>query len=203
MSAARRARSASRWSPRGAPTSALSLPTEASYQVVNAALAVAACELLLGELDPDAVRAALAATAVPGRLQVVARRPLVLADGAHNPHGMRALAASLAAVARPAPRVGVVAMLRDKAVDEMLAGLAPLIDELVCTQASEARSLTAEELAARARAAGVPAGGARPRSEPDPHRALALARELAGEGGSVLVTGSLYLLSDLADVLAE
>jgi dihydrofolate synthase/folylpolyglutamate synthase len=149
---------------------ALSLPTEASYQVVNAALAVAACELLLGELDPDTVRGALASTAVPGRLQVVAHRPLVLADGAHNPHGMRVLAASLAAVARPAPRVGVVAILRDKAVTEMLAGLAPLIDELVCTQASEERSLTAEEL--------------------------------AGEGGSVLVTGSLYLLSDLADVLA-
>jgi dihydrofolate synthase/folylpolyglutamate synthase len=129
----------------------LSLPTAAAYQVVNAALAVAACELLLGELDHAAVRGALSSTAVPGRLQVVARRPLVLADGAHNPHGLRALAASLATVAPPSPRVGVVAMMRDKAVEEMLACLAPLLDELVCTRASEARSLAAEELAARAR----------------------------------------------------
>lgn len=180
----------------------LALPTAASYQVVNAALAVIACELLLGDLDRDAVRCALAHTAVPGRLQVVARRPLVLADGAHNPHGVRALAASLAAIARPAPRVGVVAMMREKAVDEMLTELGALVDELVCTQASEPRSLSAEELTARARAAGVPTG-ARPRREPDPHRALALARELAGEEGSVLVTGSLYLLADLADVLAR
>jgi hypothetical protein len=45
-------------------------------------------------------------------------------------------------------------------------------------------------------------GGARPLREPDPHRALARATELAGEEGSVLVTGSLYLLADLADELA-
>ncbi len=32
----------------------------------------------------------------------------------------------------------------------------------------------------------------------DPGEALARARELAGEDGAVLVTGSLYLLADLA-----
>ena len=36
----------------------------------------------------------------------------------------------------------------------------------------------------------------------DPHQALALARRLAGAGGSVLIGGSLYLLEDLGDVLA-
>ena len=36
----------------------------------------------------------------------------------------------------------------------------------------------------------------------DPHAALARARELAGEDGSVLVGGSLYLLEDLRDVIA-
>ena len=33
--------------------------------------------------------------------------------------------------------------------------------------------------------------------EPDPHRALALASDLAGPEGAVLATGSIYLVADL------
>ena len=178
----------------------LRLPTLAGYQTVNAALAVAACHLLLDGLDAEALRQALRKVAVPGRLQVVGESPLVLADGAHNPDGARALAASLSAVDRGHPRVAVLAILRDKGVDEMLAVLAPLFDSVVCTACSEARSLAAVELAAAA--ARLCPAGVRVHREPDPRLALALARELAGAEGSVLVTGSLYLLADLASLLA-
>lgn len=179
----------------------LSVPTPALYQVRNAALAVGAVRLLLGGLDEAAARRALSGTAVPGRLQVVGERPLVLADGAHNPDGVRVLAQSLAAVRMPHPTVGVVAIMRDKDYAAVLAGLLPLLDALVCTQASEPRSLTAAELAA----AAVAAPGAGPaqslETATDPHVALARGRELAGDEGSVLVCGSLYLLEDLRDVL--
>jgi dihydrofolate synthase/folylpolyglutamate synthase len=176
----------------------LSVPTPALYQVTNAALAVAAVRLLLGGLDEASARQALAGTAVPGRLQVVARDPLVLADGAHNPDGVRVLARSLAAVHLPRPTVGVLAIMRDKDYPAMVAGFRPLLDTIVCTQASEPRSLTAAELAAAASAAGAPSVEAMT----DPYAALARARELAGRAGSVLVGGSLYLLEDLSDVLA-
>jgi len=177
----------------------LTVPTQAGYQVVNAALAVAGCRLLLGPLDEAAVRGALARAAVPGRLQVAGRDPLLIADGAHNPDGVRALAGALEAIARPSPRVGVAAIMADKAVGEMLDVLAPLLDVLVCTEASETRSLPAVGLAAKAREAGK--GRLRIEIEPDPHRAVAIAQGLAGTAGSVLVTGSLYLLADLADLL--
>ncbi len=74
----------------------------------------------------------------------------------------------------------------------------------MCTQASEPRSLRAGELAAALRAAVARRGHALAdvRVATDPHEALALARELAGADGSVLVGGSLYLLEDLRDVLA-
>ena len=181
----------------------LSVPTPALYQVVNAGLAVAAVRLLLGRLDEAAAREALAATAVPGRLQKVGERPLVLADGAHNPDGVRALVRSLAAVDVPRPTVGVLAIMRDKGYDEMLEHLVPLLDAAVCTQASQPRGLTAEELAAALRAAAARLGQAftAVRAETDPHAAVALARDFAGPGGSVLIGGSLYLLEDLRDVL--
>ena len=198
----------------GAPErwAGLSVPTPALYQVRNAALAVVAVRLLLGRLDVTATRRALATTAVPGRLQKVAERPLVLADGAHNPDGVRVLAQSLAVVDLPHPTIGVLAIMRDKDYAEMLRRFRPLLDGVVCTQASEPRSLTAAELAAafRAAAAGAapapdkPAPPSWPLEEaPDPHAALARARELAGPGGSVLVGGSLYLLEDLHDVIAQ
>ena len=182
----------------------LAVPSPAGYQTVNAGLAVAACRLLLGGLDGGAARRALAATAVPGRLQVAGRAPLLLADGAHNPDGARALAAALETVERPSPRVAVLAIMADKAVDEMLRAIVPLVDEVVCTQASERRSLAAGELAARVGAVFSPAGDAVPvvRVEADPHVAVESARDLAGPAGSVLVAGSLYLLADLADLLA-
>jgi dihydrofolate synthase / folylpolyglutamate synthase len=182
----------------------LSVPTPALYQVVNAGLAVAAVRLLLGRLDGAAALRALAATAVPGRLQKVGERPLVLADGAHNPEGVRVLAQSLAAVDVPRPTVGVLAIMRDKDYDEMLERFLPLLDAVVCTQAGEPRSLTAEELAAALRAVALRLGRAHPdiRVETDPRTAVARARRAAGPGGSVLVGGSLYLLEDLRDVLA-
>jgi dihydrofolate synthase/folylpolyglutamate synthase len=181
----------------------LAVPTPALYQVTNAALAVAAVRLLLGQLDERATRRALAGTAVPGRLQKVAEHPLVLADGAHNPDGVRVLAQSLAAVAVPRPCVGVLAIMGDKDYPVMLERFLPLLDEVVCTQASEPRSLAAEGLAAALRAAAFRLGRAEPpvHVRTDPHAALTRARELAGPGGSVLVGGSLYLLEDLSDLV--
>jgi dihydrofolate synthase/folylpolyglutamate synthase len=116
---------------------------------------------------------------------------------------VRVLAQSLAAVDVPRPTVGVLAIMRDKGYDEMREHLVPLLDAAVCTQASEPRSLTAEELAAALRAAAARLGRAfvTIRAETDPHAAVALARDSAGPGGSVLIGGSLYLLEDLRDVL--
>jgi len=179
----------------------LRLPTPAGYQVANAALATAAADLLLGGLNEELVRTALAAAVVPGRLQLVRREPLVIADGAHNPHGMAALAASLEAVPRPAPRVAVFAMMRDKAVADVLALALPLADHVVCTSAAQPRSLMAHELAgwvrrvARDDTLSVDA-------VQDPRDAYRHAVQVAGAAGSVLVTGSLYLLEDLATTLA-
>ena len=182
----------------------LSVPTPALYQVRNAALALAASRLLLGGLDEAAARRALAGTAVPGRLQVAGERPLVLADGAHNPDGVRVLAQSLAAVRMPRPAVGVLAIMRDKDYRGMLDGFLPLLDHVVCTQATEPRSLTADDLATAVRASARARGGRPPAVDTirDAHAALARAREVAGEAGSVLIGGSLYLLEDLSDVLA-
>jgi dihydrofolate synthase / folylpolyglutamate synthase len=123
---------------------------------------------------------------LPGRLERISDDPLEIWDGAHNLAGLGYLLPRL-----PTARYVVVAsILADKDVDGMLAALSVLGDRLVATSSSNERALSAADLARRA----APFF-AQVEQIQDPAGALAHARA-AGE--PVLVTGSLYLLADLA-----
>ncbi len=153
----------------------------------NLALAVAAAEAQLGRtVDPHAADA----LEIPGRLEHRGEAPLEIWDGAHNLAGIGYLLPRLPD--RQRNFTIVASILADKEADAMLRALTAVGDTLVATRSGNPRALPAEELAALAAPhfASVEA-------VPDPHEALERARRLAGPGGAVLVTGSLYLLSDL------
>ncbi len=165
-----------------------------TFQRRNFALARAAAEAYLGEFDPAAVAQAAAQVRVPGRLQIVDTEPLTLVDGAHNPDGMQALAESLPEiVAGHDGIVAVVSILDDKDAAGMLAALLPVCDQLVLTSSQNPRALpppTLQSLAGQLHGPPSEIVG-------DPHAALRRARELAGAGGVVICTGSIYLVADL------
>jgi dihydrofolate synthase/folylpolyglutamate synthase len=120
---------------------------------------------------------------LPGRLE---RRGSEIRDGAHNPDGARYLVEHL-----PASDYTIVAsILADKDADAMLAVLRRAGSRLVATQSSSTRALPAADLGeiARAHFDHVEAVD-------DPMEAVRRAHEL---GERVLVTGSLYLIGDLA-----
>ena len=156
----------------------------------NGALARRRGRAFLGRaVDPDAARACTC----PGRLERGGEAPLEIWDGAHNLAGVGYL---LARVPR-ADWVVVASILADKDVDGMLAALS--------AARRHARRNGVVEPARAPR-------GASSRRSPRPYFArvevvagagappLARGRELAGADGAVLVTGSLYLLADLASV---
>jgi dihydrofolate synthase/folylpolyglutamate synthase len=176
------------------------LAAHGRYQRENLALALVACERLLGAaFDRRRALEAAAHVVVPGRLQEIGSDPLVLVDGAHNPHGATALVAELAqAVGHRTPLVGVLAILADKDVEGVLAVLAPRLDAAIATQSASPRALPADALAVRMAAHGLVAEVVVP-----PSAALARASELAGPGGAVLVSGSLSLLEELAPMLVQ
>jgi dihydrofolate synthase/folylpolyglutamate synthase len=166
-----------------------------AFQRRNFALAVAAAEAYLGELDPAAVAQAAAVVRVPGRLQVIGEHPLTVLDSAHNPDGMAALAESLRMpfAGRHERLVGVVSILEDKDAAGMLAQLVPICDALVLTSSQNLRALPPPTLQSLARQLdGPPSELVR-----DPRAALRRARELAGSSGMVIATGSIYLVADL------
>ena len=179
--------------------SAVALP---GFQRGNFALACAAAEAFAGPLDGEAVARAAAEVEIPGRLQPVADRPLTILDGAHNPSGMRALAAALPEVlGERRPRVGVVAVLDDKDAGGMLRELAPALDRVVFTRSVNTRSLSPATLASL----WEQLGGGPAETVPDPRAAFARAREIAAPDGGVVATGSIYLIADLVreDVTAR
>jgi dihydrofolate synthase / folylpolyglutamate synthase len=168
-----------------------------AYQRRNFALARAAAEAYLGELDGDAVRAAAAVVRVPGRLQQIDSEPLTLVDGAHNPDGTVALAESLPELVTGDHRVvAVVSILDDKDAAGMLAGLfggeVP-VDALVLTSSQNPRALPPGTLQSLTRQLHGPAS----EIVSEPLAAVARARELAGRDGVVVVTGSIYLIADM------
>lgn len=166
-----------------------------AFQRRNFALAYAAAEAFLGRpLEQEAVRSAAAETLVPGRLEAVDSDPLTLYDGAHNPAGAEALAGAVPEVIGDRrPLVLVLSVLEDKDAAGMLEALLPLADGVVFTRCENPRSLSPATLASLAAKVADVQG----ETVAQPRAAVARARELAGPGGAVLATGSIYLIADL------
>jgi dihydrofolate synthase / folylpolyglutamate synthase len=175
----------------------LGVPLRAAgrFQRRNFAIAAAAAEAFLGHpVERGALERAGAETTIPGRVDVVAKEPLTVYDGAHNPAGARALAESLDDVfGERRPRVGAIGVLEDKDAAGMLRELLPKLDRVVFTRSRNPRSLSPGTLESLAEQLGGPAS----EIVAEPHPALERAQELAGPRGAVLATGSIYLIADL------
>jgi dihydrofolate synthase/folylpolyglutamate synthase len=176
------------------------LPLHGAHQAENAACALAAVEAFFGVgagtggLDADIVRAAFAAVRSPGRLEAVRSAPTILIDAAHNPHGMAASVAAISEAFDFRRLIGVLAVLGDKDVTGMLERLEPVVDELVVTQNSSLRAVSADTLAAQAVAVfGADRVTVEPRLDDAIEAAVRLAEDTGDDvlsGSGVLVTGS-------------
>ena len=158
------------------------------YQPGNALLAAAAARDL--GADEGAIRAGLRGARWPGRFQIFRRDPLVILDGAHNPAGARALAASLRAYFPGRAVTFVIGVLADKDAGGILAALRPLAARVILTASANPRAAPPEALRAL-----VPAG-ARVDTARSPQDALTMA--IAEDPrGIVCVAGSLSLIGDV------
>ena len=159
-----------------------------TYQPANALLAVAAARVLgVGE---RAIRAGLARARWPGRFELRRREGgwLVL-DGAHNPAGARALAASLETYFGEAPITLVIGVLRDKDAAGILRPLLGRVRRVILTAPRSARAAPPEDLRALV-PASMPVEVASTVGQ-----ALAAAEE-GSRSPVVCVAGSLMLVGD-------
>jgi len=170
------------------------------HQGVNAATAIVATEALLGRsLGEKVVTTALAHAEMPGRMEILARNPTIVVDGAHNPAGVRALVATLdGAFDVRGERRCVLGMLTGRDVNDMVA---PLVGagfrEFHCCAPRSPRAVPVGVVVAALEAAGAVAF-----AHPDAKAALSHARERSSDDDLIVVTGSLYLVAEVrGDIL--
>jgi dihydrofolate synthase/folylpolyglutamate synthase len=143
----------------------------------------------------------------PGRLEVARRSPTIVLDGAHNPHGAEATVEAMQEAFSFSPLVGVVGVMADKDVAGLLAAFEPVFADIVCTQNSTPRALSAGDLGDLAE--GI-FGADRVHVAPRLDDALDAAAGLAESGGAhgeslgaggVLVTGSVVTVGEARTLL--
>lgn len=192
------------------PGSEVRLRAPGAFQRRNFALASAAAEAFLGELELSLVADVAAGLQIPGRLERVAERPPIYLDAAHNPDGAAALAEALPALTGGRPVVACLAILADKDAEAMIRALAPALERAVCTELPRAaleshgrpgaHSHSAAELAAACERVGLPA-----EAEPSFEAALRRVAELAAKTpeGALLVAGSHYAIAPARALLCD
>lgn len=169
------------------------LSVHGAHQGDNAAVAVAAAEAFFDRpLDDDVVRDALASVHIPGRFEVVARQPLVVLDGAHNPDGARAAASTLADFGVGGDRILVIGMNKGRDAREMLEAFdAQSARGVIACAVDFVRAMPPEEIADAARSLGIDIEIVRRVPE-----AVQRALGIASEDDLILVTGSLYVVGE-------
>jgi dihydrofolate synthase/folylpolyglutamate synthase len=179
-----------------------SLRSPGPHQAANAALALACVRRAGGVADAllaDRAGPALAATALPGRAELLRRDPVFLVDSAHTAASARALAAVLEELGRPRTRL-VLSVSAGKDTDAILGVLLPFAESVTATRAEPARSLAPPDVAEAVRriSPDVPV-----RIVPNPHLALRAAAEGLPADACLCVAGSVYLAGIARRVLAE
>ena len=175
----------------------LSLPLLGRHQAQNAAVAIAAMEALSPTGMPySIIERGLSRVEWPGRLEIVHDSPLVLLDGAHNPHAAQALRETLMELC-PGRRIHVlIGMSSDKSVEDVGRPLGELAFGMTCTQSHHPRALDPTTLATRL----IPfCSNVHVMS--DPADAYTYLLNAVASEDVIVVTGSLFLVGQLRAAL--
>jgi dihydrofolate synthase / folylpolyglutamate synthase len=176
------------------------LPLHGKHQASNAAAALIAVEAFFGEqdLDIDAVRAGFANVSSPGRCEIIHRDPTIILDAAHNPHGAKAIAETIQSEFTFDDVTGIVALMADKDALGILQALEPIMNQIIVTTNSAARSMPVSDLEALAtQVFGADRVFAQPTLADAIEKAIKdSVRPLSDESLAILITGSVVTVGE-------
>jgi dihydrofolate synthase/folylpolyglutamate synthase len=177
----------------------LELSLAGRHQGRNAALALAAADLLTGRGFPsrtDDRRNGLKGTVWPGRMHILSRRPIILLDGGHNPAALKALADSVQNGLQYRRLILVLGIMADKDAGSILKNILPLADQVICTRPEYDRALDPGILAE-----GASRWTGNVQAIAPLEAALSRARQLASPEDCIVVTGSLFTVGEALSIL--
>ena len=172
------------------------------YQVDNAGLALALCDVFCQEgglslLSQDEIIQAWSQVHWPGRLEIISTQPLIILDGAHNPHAVRPLIETLQERYAQLEKQVLFTCIQTKAIEEMLDLWLELEgSQLTLTTFKDPRAYSVKETQEIALQKGLPYQEWK----------LFLTNYIEKESQQsdlLLVTGSLYFLAQVRAFLIE
>ncbi len=172
----------------------LSIPLLGWHQLVNAATAVAALEVLDGKgfnLSQGSIANGLARVSWPGRLQVLGNHPLIVVDGAHNPDAARRLRESLEQYFHFDHAILVIGASDDKDIAGVVSELSPVFDKVIVTHSHHPRPMAPAAIVAEFTKHGVET-----QVVDNVPSALTEALALAGDRDLICVAGSLFVVAE-------
>lgn len=170
------------------------------HQITNAAVAVRVAEKLREQGIPisnDAIAAGLETAQHSGRLELIPTKPTLLLDGAHNVSGARALREYLDEFA-DGPLSFVFGAMRDKQLERITSILFREEDTVVLTSPVSPRAASVDELETVVRQNTKVTSVLKESSACD---ALTRARAITSLDSTICVTGSLYLVGEIKELL--
>lgn len=179
----------------------LRLQLMGAHQCQNAATALAVISQLRQNgyaITEQACREGLATTRWPGRLEVMRKQPLVLVDGAHNPHGTLALQQALQEYFPEQKISMVLGILQDKERAEMFSHLLPHASRVIFAAPNYGRATDPQVLLREAAEYQIPATTAA-------NVAAAIEQAMAelADNEVLLIAGSLYTVSEAREYLKQ
>ncbi len=179
----------------------LTLHLLGAHQRKNAALAIETVGVLREKgwrIPESALREGLSAARWEARFELLRTNPPVIADGAHNPQCVEALARSLDEYLPGQKVIFLLGVLADKNYEAMLARLLPYGKKFFCLTPGSPRALSADALCACLRAKGADAAVCASAAE-GAHRAV----EESGGETPVVACGSLYLMGEIREAFMK
>ena len=173
------------------------LPLLGRHQLYNAAVVLTIVQALRKKglnISDEAVRQGIASVSWPGRFELVARNPLFIVDGGHNPQCIEALVNNVRDYLGDKRLTVLTGVLADKDYADMYEDMAQYVTRFVTVTPPNLRALSAQALAEYLQRFGKPVTACETVAQ-----GVALAKQLAGPDGVVLAYGSLYMVGDIED----
>ena len=170
---------------------------DGDYQLTNCALTLCALEILSSSgfsVAEDAMERALSNIKCQGRLEKIKDNPLVILDGAHNPHGAHALSEFMSTHFRDKKKILVFGVMKDKEYEQMLKEIVPVMDIIIFTKPNIERALSPYDMRSYFNNAII---------TDNTRSALEKARAMATEKDLILVTGSFYTIGEAKTIINE
>jgi dihydrofolate synthase/folylpolyglutamate synthase len=173
----------------------IDFPLLGDFQIENLNTALETIESIRRfGFDPSMqkIKTGLEKTQWPGRIEITGKKPLFILDGAHNPAGIKALKKFIEKLDYR-KLILLTGMLEDKDYRRMISYLKPLAFRTVITKPRMYRALDPSILGKEIKSNFVIMESVRD--------ALKEAKSFAGKDDVILVTGSIYLIGNLKEIL--